>query len=370
MAEFIVQDINLLISKTVETAFNTAKTAGTDFLRAVMRGNTFGLPVLNKVDSSDLIGTGFDFAQIPLRVDYWNHPVMTIGEDVNADLFPVFLSRVFGGTNAAPSTINTTGRQHTLLIGASNQRQLPSSNLITSVGYVDDSNPGADFLWMGVVPESVQISQDAGRTPTWAVELVGSGKFTTPLPTGVRTGLPALVGDNTADSPDTYVHPATVVITYTDGSTINLSTEGRIRSWNFQFNNNLRRDDRSPGDPLRVANDPESGAFVNRLQRGRRTCAAQITVSLNEDLQEFVTMSQNRVVDNLAFIMKGNLIAGATPATNYTVEIDLPKAQLRTVSPTTVGDDAALVLDWFPLKGDSLEYVSANIINTRATAYA
>jgi hypothetical protein len=371
MAEFIVQDINLLISKTPEATFNAAKIAGTDFLRAVMRGNTFGFPVLNKVDSSDLVGTGFDFPQVPLRVDYWNHPVMTIGEDVEADLFPIFLARAFGGTNAAPATLNVEGRQHTLLLGGPTQRQLPSSNLITSVGYVDDANPGADFLWMGVVPESVQIAQDAGRTPTWSIELVGSGKFTNPLPAGVRTGLPADVGDDTTTSREQlYVHPASIVISYTDGTTVNLATEGKIRSWNFQFNNNLRRDDRRPGDPFRVANDPTSGAFVNRLQRGRRTCAAQVTVSLTEDLEEYITMAQNRVVDNLAFIMKGNLIPDAVPATNYTVAINIPKAQLRTVSPTTVGDDTALVLDWFPLKGSALEYVSADIINTRTTAYA
>ncbi len=369
MAEFITQDISLFISKTKESAFNVAKTAGSDFLRAVMRGNTFGLPVLNKIDSSDLVGTGFEFPQIPLRVNYWEHPVMSIGEDVNADLLPVFLARTFGGTNAAPSTINTTGKQHTLLLGTSTQRQLPSSNLITTVGYVDDTHPGADYLWMGVVPESIQIAQDAGNTPTWAVEMVGSGKFTTPLPVGVRTGLPALVGDDTTNNKDMYVHPAAVVITYTDGSTVNLATAGKIRSWSFQLNNNLRRDDRRPGDPFRTADDPTTGAFVNRLQRGRRTCAAQIVVSMDENLAEFVTMSQNRVVDNLAFIMKGNLIAGASSTTNYTVEIDIPKAQLRSVTPTNVNDDTALTLDWFPLKGAG-EYISANVINTRATAYA
>jgi hypothetical protein len=367
--EFISQDLNILISKTAESSFNAAKTAGTDFYRAVMRGNTFGLPVLDKIDSSDLVGTGFDFPQIPLRVNYWGQPTTSFGEDVDADLFPLFLARTFGGTNAAPSTLNTTGKQHTLLLGTSAQRQLPSSNLITSVGYVDDTHAGADFLWMGVVPESVQISQDAGNTPTWSVDLVGSGKFTTPLPSGVRTGLPALVGIDTTNHKDMYVHPASVIISYTDGTTVNLATQGRIRSWNFQFNNNLRRDDRRPGDPFRIADDPTSGAFVNRLQRSRRSCAAQVTVSLNEDLLEFVTMSQNRVVDNLAFIMKGNLIAGASVNTNYTVEVDMPKAQLRTVSPSNVNDDAALVLDWFITKGTG-EYVSANIINTKATAYA
>jgi hypothetical protein len=368
MAEFISQDISLFISKTPEATFNAAKTAGSDFLRAVMRGNAFGLPVLDKIGSDDLIGTGFEFAQLPLRVNYWGHPSMTIGEDVNVDLFPIFLSRAFGGTNAAPTTLNTEGRQHTLLLGTSAQRQLPSSNLITSVGYIDDANPGADFLWMGVVPESVQISQDAGGVPNWSVELVGSGKFSHPLPAGVRTGLPALVGDDTTLGEHGYVHPAAVVISYTDGTSVNLATEGRIRSWNWQFNNNLRRDDRRPGDPFRIADDPTSGAFVNRLQRGRRTCGAQITVSLNEDLAEFVTMSQNRVVDNLAFIMKGELIPDATPNTNYTVQINIPKAQLRTVTPANVNDDAALTMDWMPLKGAG-EYISATIINTRATAY-
>jgi hypothetical protein len=334
-----------------------------------MRGNTFVVPVLEKRDSSDLVGTGFEFAQIPLRVDYWSHPVMTMGEDVNVDLFPLFLARTFGGTNAAPSTLNTTGKQHTLLLGTSAQRQLPSSNLIASVGYVDDPNPGADFLLMGVVPESVQLAADAGGVPTWAIEMVGSGKFTTPLPTGVRTGLPALVGVDPANIANTYVHPAAVVISYVDGTTVNLATEGRIRSWNFQFNNNLRRDDRRPGDPFRTADDPTTGAFVNRLQRGKRTCAAQVTVSLNEDLAEFVTMSQNRVVDNLAFIMKGELIAGASTPTNRQIAINIPKAQLRTVTPTNVNDDAALVLDWFPLKGNG-EYMSATVINTHPTAYA
>jgi hypothetical protein len=70
----------------------------------------------------------------------------------------------------------------------------------------------------------------------------------------------------------------------------------------------------------------------------------------------------------LAFIMKGELIPDATPNTNYTVQINIPKAQLRTVTPANVNDDAALTMDWMPLKGAG-EYISATIINTRATAY-
>ena len=369
MAEFITQDINLLLSSRKEATYNEVIADGGEFVRAVMRGNTFGFPVLSKTDSSDLVGTGYDLPVVPLRVNYWEHPVITIGEDVNVDLLPIFLARVFGGTNAAPSTLNTTGREHTILLGTAAQRQLPSSNLITSVGYIDDANPGADFQWTGVVGESIQIGQNRAETPTWSAELVGSGNYVHPVPALVRADFPALVGDDTANNDKLYIHGAAVAVTYNDGSVINLATEGRLKSWNFQLNNNLRRDDRRPGDPFRVANDPTSGAYVNRLQRGRRTCAAQVVVALNEDLAEFITMQQNSVVTNLGFIMKGQLITGATPATNYTLEINIPKAQLRTVTPGNENDDATLTLDWFPLKGTG-EYVSARVINTRATAYA
>ncbi len=334
-----------------------------------MRGNTFGLPVLSKTDSNDLVGTGFDFNVTPLRANYWEHSVITIGEDVNVDLFPVFLARVFGGTNAAPSTVNVAGREHILLLGTSAQRQLPSSNLITSVGYVNDTDHGADFQWPGVVGESVQISGNRSEAPTWSVELVGSGNFVTPVDSALRAALPAAVGDTTADNAHLYVHGAAVVVSYTDGSAVNLAAEGRLKSYNFQLNNNLRRDDRRPGDPFRTANDPTSGAYVNRLLRGRRQCAMQVTVALNEDLAEFVTMQQNRIVDNLALIMKGELIAGATPASNYTLEINIPKAQLRTVSPGNENDDTTLTLDWYPLKGTG-EYVSARVLNKRTTAYS
>lgn len=368
MAEFISQNISLLISKTPESSFNTLKTAGSDFFRAVMRGNSFGLPVLDKIDNSDLVGTGYEFPTV-LRVNYWGHNVMSIGEDANVDLMPLFLARAMGGTNAAPSTVDVTGKQHILLLQDTSTRQLPSSNLITSVGYIDDSNPGADFLWGGVVSENFQLSQSGGGVPTWSTELVSSGKYTTPLPTGVRTGLPTLVGVDTTNNKDMYVHPAAIVISYTDGSSVNLATAGRIKSWNFQLNNNLRRDDRRPGDPFRTANDPTTGAYVNRLLRGKRQCSAQVVVSLDENLDEFSAMAANRVIDNLAIILKGNLIAGGVVGTNYAVEINIPKCYMRTVSPGNENDDVTLTLDFFPIKGTG-EYMSATVTNTRATAYA
>jgi hypothetical protein len=376
LSEFILQNTSILISKDREgdtpEDFNTVITDGADFHRLETRGNPILLPVLGKSDTLDLVGSGFEFPQSPLHVNFWQQPVIPLSGDVNFDFFVLLLSRVFSGVNAVPTTVATAAREHILLLQQDDDplgRQLASSNLVTSIGYVDNSNPGADVQWTGVVGDSVQIQQSGAALPTWNVELVGSGGFIRPVPVLTRADFPALVGDITADYPHLQSFGAAVNINYTDGTLINLATEGRIRSWSFQFNNNARRDDQRPGDPFRVADDPTSGAYVNRLLRGRRTCGAQVVVSLSEELAEFVTMQQNRIVDNLQFAMKGELIAGATPNTNYTLEVNIPKAQLRTITPGNEGDDATLTLDWYPLKGTG-EYVSARAVNKRTTAYA
>jgi hypothetical protein len=370
MAEFLTRDINLFVSETPEQdgvggGFNVAKSAGSDFTRALMRGRSFGIPVLDKVGNNDLVGTGFEF-DTELRPNYWVHPTMTIAMPVTSELGALWLARTLSGNNAAPSLLDGVGgvvHEHILLMqAASAGRQIKTSNLITSVGYVNDGNPGADFQFMGVGADGLTLSQTRADEVALSVDLVGSGRFINPLPAGVRATLPAAV------ETQNRLHGAAVVVTYTDGQQINLSNEGRVRGWTFNFGNNLRRDDRRPGDPFRIPNDPSSGAYVNRLLRGPRTASAQITVSLTESLREFVTHSQNRVVQNLSFLMKGNLIPGALGGAvyNYAVEVKMPSSYIRTIGATDDNDDAALTLDFYPVKGTG-EFVTARVVNTRAT---
>lgn len=373
MAEFLTRDINLFVSATPEQSgvgggFNIAKAAGSDFVRALMRGRAFGIPVLDKVGNNDLVGTGFEF-DTELRPNYWVHPTMTIAMPVTPELGALWIARALSGTNAAPTVLDGASgvvNEHILLMQSAAQgRQILTSNLITSVGYINDTTPGADFLFTGVGVDAMTISQTRADEPQLSVDLVGSGRSINPLPTGVRTGLPQNVATQNR------LHGASVVVTYNDGTAINLSLEGRVRGWTFNYNNNLRRDDRRPGDPFRIPDDPTSGAYVNRLLRGPRTASAQVTVSLTEDLREFVTHSQNRIVQNLSFLMKGNLIpgAGGVGPWNYAVEVKMPRSYLRTVGATDDNDDAALTLDFYPVKGTG-EYVTARVLNTRTTAIA
>lgn len=360
MAEFITRDLKVLISETPEASYNTTKTTAADVLGAVMTQRTFAVPILNKLDDVNKVGTGFEFATT-LRPDYWTHPVMTLGEDLNSDMAGLLFARALGGTvtTSPQGGAEPVGWEHTVLMQSAAQgRQLPSSNLITSIGNVGVGNEGADFQLMGVCVDSFTVSQNRAETPTWGAELVGSGKFVRPN---------AVVGTLPAPATQNYVHGAAVVVTLSNGSPINLSTEGRIRSWSFTLNNNLRRDDRRPGDPFRVSNDPSSGAYVNRLLRGPRTCSASITVSLSQDMREWISHRDNVVITDLTILCKGNLITGGTGGPfNHLFEIKLPKSYVRTVASTDDNDDAALTIDFFPVKGSG-EYVQGRILGINET---
>src|ERR1051326_5932508 len=211
MAEFLSRDVSFLISKAPETSYNTPFTDGTDFERCLMRGSNFVIPTLESLDDADKIGTGFEWAT-QQRPNYWSHPTFPVAEDVNTDKFALFLARAFGGATETPTQlIPSTGLayEHILVLQtAAEGRQLPSSHLITSVGYVDSSHVGADFGIMGVVPDTVTVSQTRADAPQYTVELVGSGRWARPA--GVSS-LPSTV------DAQHYVHGASVIVTFNDG---------------------------------------------------------------------------------------------------------------------------------------------------------
>lgn len=354
MAEFITRQIKLGLSKTAESAYNTPVTGGSNFWGAISTTAGFGIPQLEKLDDLNKVGTGHEFATY-LRNNYWSHSQVQLGDELNTDQAVVLLARAFGGDITTAAATGETGEDlfvHDIEIQSGTSRQLPSSTVVTSVGRLDSSHQGASFIYPGMVVDSIQIQQDSqAAVPQFTADLVGSGKYTQTDAT-------------IAAIPDTafqhYIHGAAVSITFNDGTAIDLTdpADQRVRSWSFSYNNNLRRDDRRPGDPFRVTGDPFSGAYVNRLLRGARSCQAMLTVSLNEDLREFITHRDNVIITSLTITMLGELNGTA----QHELTIVLPKSYMRAVTPSTDNDDSTLQLEIFPVKGSG-EYVTAHAVS-------
>lgn len=392
--EFLVRDTRLFISKDTEgtvadpaTNYNASIPGLTaDYLRAVMTGRTFLIPTLEFTDDLDVIGTGFEQASL-LRPNYWTQPVLTLGEKANAENMALMLIRALSGTVTSGETAfmpdgttpTPTGGpyEHIALMQTAEQgRQLVSFNVITQGGYRSDAARGMDMRFPGCVVDSFQMGQNRGEYPTWSAEIVGSGKYITPSGLVLAAGtsqLPDLVDQK-------YIGSSTIGLVYTGSAgLVNLSALGRVRSWNFQYNNNVRRDDRRIGDPLRVSNDPTSGGIVNHTQRGPRTAAFQVVVSTSEDLAEFLLHRDNVQVQNIILTLRGNLFAGtglyAAQAANIdrhnmTVEVTIPRSRLRGISNGDENDESVLTLDFFPLREQQAqEYITARIINGHETYY-
>ena len=392
--EFLVRNTRLFVSKDIEgtvadpaTNYNASIPGLTeDYLRAPMTGRTFVIPTLEFTDDLDVIGTGFEQASL-LRPNYWTQPVLTLGEKANAENMALMLIRALSGSVTSGlvammpdgSTPTPVGgpTEHIVLMQSDDQgRQLVSFNVITQGAYRSDAARGFDMRFTGCVVDSFQMGQNRGEYPTWSAEIVGSGKYITPSGLVLASGtsqLPNLVDQQ-------YIGSSTIGLVYTGQSgLVNLSALGRVRSWNFQYNNNVRRDDRRIGDPLRVSNDPTSGGIINHTNRGPRTAAFQVVVSTTEDLAEFLLHRDNVQVQNIILTLRGNLFVGSglylaqapeVQRHNYTVEVTIPRSRLRGISNGDENDESVLTLDFFPLREQQgQEYITARILNGHTAYY-
>jgi len=388
MAEFLVRDTRIFVSKDTEntvaapeTGYNTSIPGVTDdYLRAVMTGRTFLTPQLETIDDLGKIGTGFEVAST-LRPNYWTQPVMALGEEANVENMALMLIRALSGSVTSglvalmPDGLTATPAggptEHIVLMQHPDAgRQLLSFNVITQGAYRSDAARGYDFRFMGMVVDSFQMGQNKGETPTWSAEMVGSGKYATPSGLVLAAGasqVPDLVDQS-------YLSSASIGLVYTgQAGQINLSALGRVHAWNFQYNNNVRRDDRRIGDPFRVDNDPTSGAYTGHTEHGNRTCAFQVTVATNEELAEFLLHRDNVQVQNIVLTMRGNLFVGTgayaaqgggVQRHNVLVEVTIPRSYVRGVTNADENDTSVLTLDFFPVRASQAqEYVTARILN-------
>ena len=350
MAEFITRDIDLLISKEPESGYNTNYVDAADFQRMLTTGSPLSLPTLEKLDDADRIGQGDEFPR-QARGNYWSQPKWQISDVLNTGLAALFFARALGGT--VTDTLVATGvYDHTFSHqedGAG--RQLPSSSVVQSVG-------GQDWLFPGVVVGAFGVSQEGANPPQFTADLVGSGKHVE------ISAIDPAFGDFPDPITQNFMHGASTVLSYNDGSLLDFSAAGRCRNVSFQWANNLRENDRRPGDPILVNNQPFKGAFVNRCLRGRRQLQISLSVTLDENQREYLKNRDTTAITSLKMLCKGALIDSSR---FHEFELNVPKCYIASIEGGTVDEDLVQNITLVALADSSGQILTGRVRNASAT---
>lgn len=334
MASYLLNDAALYVSKRPEGTFNENDTSGSDFLKSSSDNPVVVLPQAEMVTNAGKPGNGHEFATYHC-VTYTTHPGVTITDDVNFELAGRLLLRSLGGTVTATQQGATAAYKHTCnMLPVASGRQLPSMNVISELG-------GITFRMPGHVVQSYTLSQTRADRPRFSCELVGSGKFTTPH--GVSS-LPATATiTNCLDGNSSQVQWTDVA-----GTEDFTSSSCRLRSWSVSVNNNIKLNDRCPGDSensVTLDAVTETPAYVRQMLRGSRTVSAQIVITLDSTITEWSQHMVGEVVTDVIFRARGPVIASSY---RYTLGYTMPKAVIRAITPGEDDGDAILTIDLEP----------------------
>lgn len=334
MADFLSQDILMGLSKLPESAYNTHRTTANDYEALTTQTPQVLIPQMEKTNNANRVGLGSEFPTLFCN-KYWVQPEIQIQDIVDSYNCGRLLLRALGG--AVTSATQGSGNKHSVaMLPPASGRQLPSSDVLAALG-------GAKYIYTGLVVDRFRMSQQRADDVQYEATLVGSGKwialgFTPNAPTA-----PPCSRGNSVSIKYTKVISGTPTVIDVTGSSC------RVRSWFAEINNNLKRNDRCAGDPYRNSEtDPCDAAYTRKMLRGPRTAAAQVVLTLDENLSEVQDVYCNSQITNLTFTVYGNVI-GAGP-TRHAVEIVYPVAQMSAVTPADDDGDATIQLSFAPMR--------------------
>jgi len=400
MAEYLTRDLKLGISASPESTYNTMLVAPSDlYLGMLTTTRSLYIPDKEKLDDTGKVGTGREYPT-EQRSGYITVPSLEISEELNIDIAALLLRRAMGGVDAGGTLVVSdpyynSGIEdalgfytHTWGLLSNNTaagRQLPSSTLLWSLG-------GADYMWGGVCVESFRVDQTGSGVPTFTATMVGSG-LNKRLRYLTANGALAVNGSNAYNGPyagsvgseyppafpapvaQRYMLGAETKMQFNDGSNYVITNAQRLKSFSFTLTNNLRTDDRRPGDPRLTSTQPRDGHYINRLLHGDRTVAAEMTVMLDDVLREFTDAYNDTVITGFRYSAMGNLLKKATtPFTESAqdnqgvFELNFPKCYFRGIRGSDDNGDAILTISIFPVDDFTNGPVTAKIVNNTAAA--
>jgi len=332
MSEFLASDVQVGFSKLPQVGINTMYQLTADFASGLVHQFPPVIPQGEFVTDEDMIGRGNEFPT-QNQLYRWAQRGYAFTGKCNTEMFAVMLARFLGGSITNTVVTATTSWDHTIVMQTSGTRVPKMTTMYLPIG-------GADFLFPMAV-NSISIQQNADEQPTFSMDLVG---------TGLHQRHRDIVTPIVLPDPPLYHYPhgAATFVALNDGSLVNLSSLGRIRSLSAGATQNIRVGDRRPGDPFLEAGNVRSGSYARFLNRGKRSGSAQVKLSLDENRHEYDWVKNGTPIT--AFVIK--LVAEKIGASTDSFEVEwaIPNLSLQVIDGDQEGDDATITLNFINLE--------------------
>jgi hypothetical protein len=333
---FQITDQNIIFSTAPESAVNTPVTASASLTSALINPMMPPLPQLSK-NPDQMIGAGNERSTV-LRRGWWQPNRLAIGGKLNAEFAATLGMRCLGGTNAA--TAVTAGQSYDQITPCQTKAQgrLPK---LTTVGFLLGSTNinGYDFVFPSCAVANMGIQFTGDQDVTFSAELVNTGYWLRNGALGTPIVAPAV--------PDYHLmHPAATRCTFSNGSTVDYASEGRLLSGACGLNNNVVVRP-MPGDPFITPSDRLSGAYARDIHRGPRDPTASLRVQMDENLAEFTLNQSDTIITSLTYLFRSDIIIG-TSSDYYEFEWKYPKAKIMSTNTVDDNGDAAVEMTFYP----------------------
>jgi hypothetical protein len=326
MLEFRVNDVSLWLSEAPETALNTHYTAGAEYIRILNGQGFYILPEMEKRNDANRPGNGHEFATYTCN-HYWTHPAVTLEDEVNVNGAGRLLLRSASGAVATQLLETGVTKHSAAMLPVANGRQNKASDFIALLG-------GSSFLLAGGVVERYRLFQNRADPPRYQADLVFTGKHIRPH--GV-TSLPA-----SADIIQCLDGNQSVIQWTDDGGLRDFAALGRVLSWFCEVNNATKLNDRRPGDPSTSNGTDGKAAYVRRMLHGNRVVTAQIVITSDNDVYEWLRMTTNQALTDVTFSARSTALIGATQRAALTMIV--PNGRIVSVTPgEDDGDQTATI---------------------------
>ena len=357
MASFLTNDLALYFSKTREASYNAGVASGANYSKIRTTQPQFLLPQIEFVNDANRPGNGHEFAT-EWCASYITQPAFSVTDDINFGIAGRLALRALGGTVTSAQQGSTTAYKHSCnMLPIASGRQLPSFSAASELG-------GASFKMDGMVVDSYRVSQTRADRPQYSVNVIGSGKHTTPH--GL-TSLPA-----TMDTVSCLNGNATEVYwTDSSGTTTFSGVSCVLRSWFIDIANNSRTNDRCAGDltqTMTYNSTTTYPAYVSKTLRGSRVVTAQIQILLDSTIVPWERYVTGQELTNITFKAQSSSEAGT--GYKYGVNFIIPKARIQSIESGDSDGDAALTINLLGMY-DSISggAVKCEVINQETSNY-